>query len=312
MGRLSNLRVVDPVLSTLSIGYSNDAYIADQVMPVAEVMSEAGRIPKFGMEAFRIYSTERALRAASNRIAPEDIGKVDVVLDEHELEYPMDYREDDESAFDLEAHAAHRATEGVILRREKAVADMVQNPANYPVGNKLALDPGDAFTSPSSDPEAVVAAARSAIRAKIAKEPNLLTLGYTTLNALERHPKLRGLLSDNQMRLLTLDDLAAIFRVKRVVVGKALWMTDAGQVNDIWGGIAQLSYVAPAEPGGADGKPKRSPYEPSFGYTLRKRGSQATDIRLESGGKLKIVRYTEIYRPYILGADAGFLIQGAA
>lgn len=312
MGRLSNLRQVDPVLTNLAMGYSNDELVADQVLPVVDLDKEAGKIPKFGKEAFRMHNTERALRAASNRIAPEDIGQADVVMDEHDLEYPIDYREDAEAAFDLEAHATYRATEGVLLRREKAVADMVQNPANFPTGNKVALSGTDVFTNAGSDPEAVVAAARAAVRAKIAKEPNTMVLGYTVLSALERHAKLRAILGDTRARLLTLADLAAIFKVARVVVGKAVQVSDAGVVSDIWGGNMLLTYVSPPGPAKGDGKPSRSPYEPSFGYTLRKRGSAKTDTRLESGGKLEIVRYTEIYRPYILGSDAGYLVTGAA
>jgi hypothetical protein len=309
MGRLSNLRQVDPVLTTLATGYTNDELVADQVLPVVDLDKEAGKIPKFGKEAFRLHNTERALRAASNRISPDDIGSVDVVMDEHDLEYPIDYREDAEAAFDLEAHATYRATEGVLLRREKAVADLVQNPANFPVGSKIALSGTDLFTNVASDPEAVVATARAAVRAKIAKEPNTMVLGYSVLAVLERHAKLRAILSDSRTRLLTLDDLAAIFRVPRVVVGKAVQVSDAGVQSDIWGNNMLLTYVSPPGPAKGDGKPARSPYEPSFGYTLRKRGSSKTDTRLESGGKLEIVRYTEIYRPFILGADAGYLVS---
>lgn len=309
MGRLSNLRQVDPVLTTLATGYTNDELVADQVLPVVDLDKEAGKIPRFGKEAFRLHNTERALRAASNRISPDDIGSVDVVMDEHDLEYPVDYREDAEAAFDLEAHATYRATEGVLLRREKAVADLVQNPANFPAGSKIALSGTDLFTNVASDPEAVVATARAAVRAKIAKEPNTMVLGYSVLAVLERHPKLRAILSDSRTRLLTLDDLAAIFRVPRVVVGKAVQVSDAGVQSDIWGNNMLLTYVSPPGPAKGDGKPARSPYEPSFGYTLRKRGSAKTDTRLESGGKLEIVRYTEIYRPFILGADAGYLVS---
>lgn len=311
MGRLSNLRQVDPVLTTLATGYTNDDLVADQVLPVVDLDKEAGKVPRFGKEAFRIHNTERALRAASNRISPEDVGQTDVVLDEHDLEYPIDYRESAEAAFSLEAHATYRATEGVMLRREKAVADMVQNPANYPAGSKVALSGVDMFTDPASDPEAVVADARAAVRSKIAKEPNTMVLGYSVLSALERHPKLRAILSDTRARLLTLEDLAAIFKVRRVVVGRAVQVSDAGVVSDIWGGNLLLTYVSPPGPATGDGKPSRSPYEPSFGYTLRLRNSAKTDTRLESGGKLEVVRYTEIYRPYILGADAGYLVSGA-
>jgi hypothetical protein len=37
--------------------------------------------------------TERAIRARSNVMTPDDIDSIDVVLREHDLAYPVDYRE---------------------------------------------------------------------------------------------------------------------------------------------------------------------------------------------------------------------------
>ena len=87
MGRLSNLRIVDPVLTNLSIGYSNADLVGDVLFPFVPVDKEGAKIPRFTKEAFKIYNTERALRAKSNRINPEDGDSLTVSLDEHDLEY---------------------------------------------------------------------------------------------------------------------------------------------------------------------------------------------------------------------------------
>ena len=47
MGRLSKLRVVDPVLSALALGYSNAAFIGDQLLPFVNLDKEGGKIPRF-------------------------------------------------------------------------------------------------------------------------------------------------------------------------------------------------------------------------------------------------------------------------
>ena len=310
MGRLSKLRVVDPVLSALAIGYSNAEFIGHHLLPFVEVEKEGGKIPKFGKDAFKVYKTERALRAASNRIDPEDPDDVTVALDEHDLEYPIDYREDAEAAFPLQAHATYRVTEGLRIRHEKMVADMTQNPANYPVGNKIALSGTDVFTDPASDPEGVIDDARAAVRSKIAKEPNTLAIGYRSWRALKRHPKLRAILGDNKPRLVQLADLRDIFEIENIVVGRGVYASDAGAVNDLWGNTLVLAYVPPGTPAKAGDAPLRTPYDPSFGYTLRKKGNPVVDTRLDGGGKLELVRNTDIYRPYILGAEAGFLVTG--
>lgn len=55
MGRLSKLRVVDPVLSALALGYSNAAFIGDQLLPFVNLDKEGGKIPRFGKDAFKVY-----------------------------------------------------------------------------------------------------------------------------------------------------------------------------------------------------------------------------------------------------------------
>lgn len=301
MGRLSKLRVVDPVLTNLAVGYTNEEFVGCCLMPFVPVDKEGGKIPLFGKEHFKVYSTERALRAKSNRINPEDIGEVDIALDEHDLEYPIDYREDAESAFPLQARATNTVVEGIRLRHEVMVADMVQNPANYSVGNKIALSGASRFTDNASDPEGVVSDAKAAVRAKIVKEPNTLVIGYSTWRVLKRHPQLRAILANDRPRLLQIADLRDIFEIENIVIGKAVKANDAGVTTDIWGDNMVLAYVPKV-------KGERSPYEPSFGYTLRKKGNPLVDTRTEDG-KIELIRNTDIFRPFLLGADAGYLIS---
>ena len=311
MGRLSKLRVVDPVLSALALGYSNAEFIGDQLLPFVTLDKEGGKIPRFGKDVFRLYATERALRAKSNRINPDDVDGIDISLDEHDLEYPIDYREDAEAAFPLQAHATNRVVEGIRLRHEAMVASITQNPANYPTGNKIALSGSAVFTDPNSDPEGVVDEAKAAVRNKIVKEPNTMVIGYKTWRALKRHPKLKAILSDTRSRLVQIADLREIFEIENIVVGKGIYSTDNGVVTDLWGGNLVLAYVPKAAPAVAGDAPVRSAYEPSFGYTLRKKGNPVVDTRTEDG-KLEIIRNTDIFRPYMLGAEAGYLVQGAA
>jgi len=302
MSRLSKLRVVDPVLTSLDTGYTNEQFVGDQLLPFVLVEKEGGKIPLFGAEHFKVYSTERALRAKSNRINPEDIGEMDVALDEHDLEYPIDYREDAESAFPLQARATNAVVEGIRLRHEKMVADLVQNPASYAVGNKIALSGTSCFDDAASDPEGVVSDAKAAVRAKVIKEPNTMVIGYSAWRTLKRHPQLKAILSDSRPRLVQLADLREIFEIPNIVVGRAVMASDAGVTSDIWGDNLVLAYVPGAGGGG------RSPYEPSFGYTLRKRGNPVVDTRTEDG-KLELIRNTDIFRPFLLGAAAGYLIS---
>jgi hypothetical protein len=316
MGRLSNLRITNPVLTNLAMGYSNAAFVAAVLMPYVTVDKEAGLVPVFDKDHFKIYATERALRAKSNRINPGDVNTVPYALMEHDLESAIDYREEAESAFPLQRTATMKVTEGIRLRHEKLVADLVQNAATYAASNKIALAGTTSFAHADGDPEGVVDDAKAAVRAKIVKDPNTMVIGYSMWRNLKKHPKLKAILSDSRPRLVQLADLREIFEIPNIVVGRAVYQTDAGVVTDIWGRNAVLAFVpdAPQAPvvDGMTGDPgaMRSEWEPSFGYTLRKKGQPVVDTRTEDG-KLEIVRNTDIFQPFLLGADAGYLIADA-
>ena len=61
--RLSALRVVDPVLSSLALGYANAEYVGNKLFPIVNIDKEAGKIPKFSKETFMVYQTNRAVGA---------------------------------------------------------------------------------------------------------------------------------------------------------------------------------------------------------------------------------------------------------
>lgn len=305
--RLSNLRVVDPVLTELARGYANAKLIADALFPVAFMSKEAGKIPQFGKEAFKIYNTERALRAKSNRINPEGRGTIDVVLDEHDLEYPIDYREEDEDLFNLEQHAALVTSEGIRLRHEKQAADLAQDPANYAASNKVTLAGTDQFTDgANSDPVDVIETGKEAIRKKIGRRPNVMEIGADSFRVLKQHPKLIERIKYSMKGVLTVELLQEIFGIQKIVVGEAVYATDDGTFTDLWGDNIVMAYV-PNQP---DTLPEgaRTPYEPSYAYTLRKRGQPMVD-KYDEAKKLRIVRNTDIFKSKIVGAEAGYLIS---
>lgn len=316
MGRLSNLRMVDPVLTNLAVGYTNADMVGAALMPYVNVEKESGKVPIFNKDNFKVYATERGLRARSNRINPGDMSTVAFSLAEHDLEYPIDYREDAESAFPMQRHATMSVVEGIRLRHEKMVADLVQNAATYAASNKIGISGASGFANAASDPEGVIDNAKNAVRAGIVKDPNTMVIGYQMWRNLKRHPQLKAILSDTRPRLVQLADLRDIFEIPNIYIGRGVYSTDAGVMVDIWGNNAVLAYVptaasvTPENGAVVDPGASRSMYEPSFGYTLRKAGQPVVDTRTEDG-KLELVRNTDIFTPFLLGADAGYLITDA-
>ena len=95
-----------------------------------EITSEKEKIDifEFNKEAFNLYDTERAIRANSNVISPQGFKKHTTTLAEHDLSYPIDYREEQEAEkVKLQLHATNVVTEGLKLKLEKQCADLAQD-----------------------------------------------------------------------------------------------------------------------------------------------------------------------------------------
>lgn len=303
MGTLSNRRIVDPVLTNIARGYNNAALVGTMLFPIVSVEKEAGKIPQFAKEAFKIYNTERAIRAKSNRISPEGRTTIDFVLDEHDLEYPMDYREIEEDVTPLKIYATHVVTDGISLRLEKLIADLAQNLSTYPSGNKVTLAAGDKFTNTSSNPFAIFDAAKEAVRGKIAKRPNVCVLGATAYSALKNHPSVLDRIKYTQQAVVTPELLKNLLDFDELYVGDAVSASDSGTFSDIWSDNVVIAYVPKAKT-----DLPRSYYEPAFAYTLRKKSNPLVDT-YEEAGKVQIVRNTDIFIPKVVGAEAGYLIN---
>ncbi|WKZ71113.1 MAG: hypothetical protein QY331_07590 [Melioribacteraceae bacterium] len=300
---LKKKRVIDPVLTTIARGFFNAEHVATSLFPVVTVTKEGGKILQFTKESFKVYNTERAIRAKSNRINPENKSSIDFALTEHDLEYPIDYREADEDLVNLQQHGTKVTSDGISLRLEKIAADLAQDESNYPSGNKETLASGDKFTTDTSDPIAIFEDAKEAVRSKIASYPNTAVIGASSFAALKQHPKIVDRVAYTTSAVVTIDLLKALLDIPNIVIGKAVYADDTGAFNDVWADNVVLAYVPQKSQ-----NIERSLYEPSFGYTLRKKNMPMVD-RYDESGKIEVVRTTDIFDAKILGADAGYLIK---
>ena len=301
MGRLKNIRVIDPVLTKLARGYKNAELISRKLFPVVLHDNEAGRIPQFSKEAFKEYNTERGLRGKSNRMNPDGLSQIEFVMKEYDLEYPIDYRESEEAMLPIEQHAVNTLQKIIQLQVERLAADLAQNEANYPTGNKITLGSDDKFDAyDTSDPIAVIETGKDAIRSKTGSYPNTVVFGAKSFKSLKNHPKIIERIKYSMKGVITIELLQEILDIENIFVGKAVKSDDAGNFSDIWQDNAILAYV-PSNSVSYD--------DPSFGYTLRKRGKPEID-KYTDNGKVNVVRNTDILVPKIVGPEAGYLIKG--
>lgn len=301
---LAALRVQDPVLTKLAQGYHNLELIGEVLMPTVEIDKEAGKIPKFGRLAFRLPSTVRNLRGTSNRLDPEDITAIDVALEEHDVEYAIDYREENEAIFSLRQFALNTTQDVIALGREKEVAMLALDENKYDSGNKVTLSGTSKITSKQADIFAMFDTGIRAVKRAIGRKPNVCVIAGDVWAALKEHPAVIEKLKYSQVAIVTPEVFGKLIGIDTVKIGEAVY-EESNQLKDIWSDAIVLAYVAPRST-----ERKGTVYEPSYGYTVRRQGGLFVDTYKENGGKLEVIRTTDIHKPHLLGASAGYLIKG--
>ena len=301
---LAALRVQDPVLTKLAQGYHNLELIGEVLMPTVEIDKEAGKIPKFGRLAFRLPSTVRNLRGTSNRLDPEDITAIDVALEEHDVEYAIDYREENEAIFALRQFALNTTQDVIALGREKEVATLALDESKYDAGNKVTLSGTSKITSKQADIFAMFDTGIRAVKRAIGRKPNVCVIAGDVWAALKEHPAVIEKLKYSQVAIVTPEVFAKLIGIDTVKIGEAVY-EESSQLKDIWSDAIVLAYVAPRS-----AERKGTVYEPSYGYTVRRQGGLFVDTYKENGGKIEVIRTTDIHKPHLLGASAGYLIKG--
>ena len=301
---LQALRVQDPVLTNLAQGYHNLELVGEVLMPTVEIDKEAGKIPKFGRLAFRLPSTVRNLRGTSNRLDPEDITAIDVALEEHDVEYAIDYREENEAIFSLRQFALNTTQDVIALGREKEVATLARDESKYDAGNKVTLSGTSKITSKQADIFAMFDTGIRAVKRAIGRKPNVCVIAGDVWAALKEHPAVIEKLKYSQVAIVTPEVFAKLIGIDTVKIGEAVY-EESNQLKDIWSDAIVLAYVAPRST-----ERKGTVYEPSYGYTVRRQGGLFVDTYKENGGKLEVIRTTDIHKPHLLGASAGYLIKG--
>ena len=301
---LAALRVQDPVLTKLAQGYHNLELIGEVLMPTVEIDKEAGKIPKFGRLAFRLPSTVRNLRGTSNRLDPEDITAIDVALEEHDVEYAIDYREENEAIFSLRQFALNTTQDVIALGREKEVATLALDESKYDAGNKVTLSGTSKITSKQADIFAMFDTGIRAVKRAIGRKPNVCVIAGDVWAALKEHPAVIEKLKYSQVAIVTPEVFAKLIGIDTVKIGEAVY-EESSQLKDIWSDAIVLAYVAPRS-----AERKGTVYEPSYGYTVRRQGGLFVDTYKENGGKIEVIRTTDIHKPHLLGASAGYLIKG--
>lgn len=300
---LPQVRVVDPILTTHVQGYRNAEMAADALFPRVPVQISGGRVLEFGKESFKLYSTLRAPGTDARRVRFGYEGKP-YALDNHALDavVPREHLRDAAvmPGIDLAARSVNLVQKSNLLTLEKESADLAIDANNYDANHKVTLAGATKWSDAAGLPTKNIDDAREAVRATTGVYPNVVLLSAVAFKAAKNNPSVLDRFKYTSRDSVTPEMLAALWDVERVVVGRAVYASDAGAFTDVWGNNAVVAYVPPVTSGME---------EPSYGYTYTMEGHPMVEEPYwDNKARSWIYGVTYERKPVLTGILAGYLI----
>ena len=290
----------DSVLSGVSIKYTNDELIADQVLPVVPVKKESDLYYIYTRN-WKLPQSKRAAGAEANEVE-WNMSTGTYTTEEYALKdlIPDRVRANADNPLDMDVDTTENLTELVQLGREKRVADIVFGAANYGAQTSALAGANQWDDYAGSDPIGDVRDAKAIVHAASGKMPNTMVIGYQAYLKLLDHPDVLERIKYTQKGLVTTDLLASLFEVDKILVGKALYDTTqegvAESLSYVWGKSVALVYA------------QKSPglKQVSFGYQFQSRGFRTKKWRVE-GRDGDFIEAGEIRDEKLVAAATGYL-----
>lgn len=304
---------LNPALTSVALAYRNADLIADQVCPRVRVGGETFKYLSYPQaEAYRVTDSTVGRASRPNEISVTATEVTGDVID-RALMGIVPQRDIEAAAsaignYDPRAAMVEQLTNEIALGREVRTANLVFGAANYPTGNKETLVGTAQWSDPvNSDP---VGNILNAMDAANGFGYNTLVLGRTTAARLRAHPKVSKALggANSEGRVVGLDEIAGLFGLSRIIVGRAVYNTaKEGQtvtLGSVWGKHAALIYTPQVITGRG---------EPAFCATFQwgdrvARSAQRFDAGLRGGEEIIV---GEAVKETVIAGFAGYLFTNA-
>ncbi len=304
---LAQTRIIDPILSTHAQGYRNSEFVGMDLFPTVPVTLHGGQIIEFGREHFRLYNTSRAPGSAVKSIQFGYLGKpFALLLKSLAGKLPYEHMVDAAQVpgINLGQRAVNMAMKALQLELEVDCANLARDATKYDANHKVVLAGAAKWSDPNSTPSTDFENAREAIRSSVGMYPNMALIGAKAFSALKHHPKVTDRFKHVSKESITADMIASLFELRKVSIGKAIYLNDQEQPVDIWGTDVIFAYV-PEQSSGME--------DPSYGYTYTMTGHPYVEEPYQDRTHMSWM-YPVTYNrtPVLSGITSGFLIQGAA
>lgn len=300
-------RIIDPILTNVAQGYRNAEFVGNVLFPRVPVFASGGQIIEFGKEAFLNYNLRRAPGGPTKRIQFGYLGKPFALLqDSVEVPIPREHMRDAAAVpgIDLGTRAVGLGMKVVLKSLEVDQAAIALNAANYDANHKVALAGATKWSAATGTPTIDIANSREAIRSSVGVYPNVGVMSAVAFEAAINNPNVKNQFQYTTSDSITEEMLAKLWKLERIVVGKAIGMTDAGVASDIWGNNVVLAFTNLGS---------QNAEEPSYGYTYTMEGNPLVEQPYWDPATKSWIYPTNFERvPVLSGITSGFLIQNPA
>lgn len=293
---------IDSAMTRVSIAYRNENYIADQIFPVVPVNHQSDEYFYFDKASW--FRDEAGPRAPGTRgpqveysissctYACRPIAATKLVPDEivANADSPLQPRRD----------ATTFATDKLMLFMERDVAGKVFVASTWTGSHTISTTWDDDASEPLDD----VATAREGIVSTIGREPNVMVIGRNVWTDLKNHPDILDRIKYVSTGVVTVDLLAQLFEVEKLLIGNAIYTATAenstATYEFIWGKHAWMGWVPP----------NAALMVPAAGYIFAWKNRIVERFRREEE-KTDAIRAEANYAVEVTSADAGYYMPNA-
>lgn len=308
----SNNVHIDEVLTQISIGWPNTGLVGEALFPVVGVRKQSDKYYIFGREGWLPEDDARAPGSVANEVVGMQVSVDTYFAREHALQIAVtdEERENVDSPLSPDRDGTEMVTSKIMLGRERAMQQLATTLGNYSSGNQTTLTSTDQWDDyDNSDPIGDLRTGKSAVNARIFRDPNVAVVPYQVMTVLEDHPDFLERIKYSERAIFSPELLASVLGFQRVIVpGVGINNAALGQpvsLGYLWGKDVVLAWV-----------PDRAGLKiPAYGYEFQW-GRQMVDRWREDPRKSDLIRVSRRYDLKLTGvgdpntADDGLVISG--
>ncbi len=295
---------IDGALSSISVAYKNDSYLAEQIFPRVPVQHKSDFYWVFPKAAWQ--RNEVAIRAPGTRAqrADYDVTTASYSCINWALAklIPDEVRANADAPLAPDVEATEFVTDALLRAQEKRVADKTTGGSGLWI---YSATPSVKWTSDTSDPWGDIDTAINGVISTVGRAPNVAVMSWDVWRNLRQHPDFLDRIKYTRPGgRLEPSDMNTWFGLEKVLVGNQLIDTAregaTASISYIWGDGFWMGYV-PA---------RASLMTPAAGYILEWMPRQVRRFRMDQE-YTDVVEASQNVAEIVTASDAGAIIYDA-